>query len=437
MDASGRMLQTLGDLVRIPSVPDACNAEIVDYVAAVRAPSDARISVVPSSLSGATGVVASIGPDVPGGLILSGHLDVVTVEGQNWSSDPFQLRREGSRLFGRGTTDMKGFVACVLTTMQTASMRQQKRPLHLCLSADEETTCRSVETLIAHVQTHLPPCRGVIVGNVASIAYEPARRDLSAVPRPDGTPYGTAEAVEDSVIQEVVPDGREGFRWSSRDHLAVEDCAQHRFPWDYAHLNSLQFVDGDIVASFRGCSQVLRIDGASAEVVWRLGRSNRDWPRPPLSIVGDPEGEFRGQHSARLLPDGRLLLFDNGGHCQVDPAGGPSRREGGLFSRVVEYALDPGAGTATFVRHHGLHGAFDRYARAWGGMRALANGNWPIGWGYGGRPQETPPPRGATLTEIDPATGEELLAVRIGHDGKLLSSQACRVGFEALAGVRR
>ena len=78
MDASGRMLQTLGDLVRIPSVPDACNAEIADYVAAVRAPSDARISVVPSSLSGATGVVASIGPDVPGGLILSGHLDVVT-----------------------------------------------------------------------------------------------------------------------------------------------------------------------------------------------------------------------------------------------------------------------------------------------------------------------------------------------------------------------
>ena len=274
-------------------------------------------------------------------------------------------------------------------------------------------------------------------GNVAFIAYEPARRDLSALARPDGTPYGTAEAVEDSVIQEVAPDGREGFRWNSRDHLAPEDCAQHRFPAVYAHLNSLQFVDGDIVASFRGCSQVLRIDGASAEVVWRLGRSNRDWPRPALSIVGDPEGEFRGQHSARLLPDGRLLLFDNGGHCQVDPAGGRSRREGGLFSRVVEYALDPGAGTATFVRHHGLHGAFDRYARAWGGVRALANGNWPIGWGYGGRPQETPPPPGATLTEIDPATGEELLAVRIGHDGKLLSSQACRVGFEALAGVRR
>ena len=274
-------------------------------------------------------------------------------------------------------------------------------------------------------------------GNVAFIAYEPARRDLSAIARPDGTPYGTAEAVEDSVIQEVAPDGREVFRWNSWDHLAPEDCTQHRFPWDYAHLNSLQFVDGDIVASFRGCSQVLRIDGETGAVVWRLGRSNRDWPRPPLSIVGDPEGEFCGQHSARLLPDGRLLLFDNGGHCQVDPASGRSRRESGRFSRVVEYALDPEAGTATFLRHHGLHGAFERYARAWGGVQALANGNWLINWGRGGRPQETPPPPDVTLTEIDPATGEELLAVRIEHDGKLLSSQAYRVGFEALEGVVR
>ena len=111
MDASGRMLQTLGDLVRIPSVPDACNAEIVDYVAAVLAPSDARISVVPSSLSGATGVVASIGPDVPGGLILSGHLDVVTVEGQNWSSDPFQLRRHLAGFYTAVDIGRLGFIA--------------------------------------------------------------------------------------------------------------------------------------------------------------------------------------------------------------------------------------------------------------------------------------------------------------------------------------
>ena len=269
-------------------------------------------------------------------------------------------------------------------------------------------------------------------GNAVFIAYEPARRDLSAIVNPDGTPYGTAEAVEDSVIQEVAPDGREVFRWSSWDHLAPEDCTQHRFPWDYAHLNSLQLVDGDIVASFRGCSQVLRIDGAGGDVVWRLGRSQRDWPEPVLAVVGDPYGEFCGQHSARLLAGGRLVLFDNGGHCQVDPSTGRSRREGGRFSRVVEYALDPEAGTATFLRHHGLHGVFEHYARSWGNVQVLANGNWLIGWGRGGGAQETPRPPDATLTEIDPATGAELLVVRIVHDGRLLSSQAYRVGFDAL-----
>ena len=271
-------------------------------------------------------------------------------------------------------------------------------------------------------------------GNAAFIAYEPARRDLSAMTRDDGAPYGAAEPVEDSVIQEVAPDGTEVFRWNSWDHLAPEDCTQHRFPWDYAHLNSLQFVDGDIVASFRGCSQVLRIDGSSGDVVWRLGRSNRDWARPPLAIVGDPYGEFCGQHSARLLPEGRLLLFDNGGHCQVDPAGGRPRRQDQQFSRVVEYQINPRSGTATFVRHHGLHGAFEGYARSWGGVQGLENGNWLISWGRGGRVPETPPPD-VTLTEIDPSTGEELLTVRIEHDGKLLTSQAYRVGFRGLDGA--
>ena len=288
---------------------------------------------------------------------------------------------------------------------------------------------------LTHTDIHDFVVRGN--GNVVLIAYEPAQRDLSAIGKPDGAPYGTAEAVEDSVIQEVAPDGREVFRWNSWDHLAAEDCTQHRFPWDYAHLNSLQIVDGDIVASFRGCSQVLRIDGETGAVAWRLGRSNRDWPHPSLAILGDPHGEFCGQHSARLMPDGRLLLFDNGGHCQVDPSTGRAWREGGWFSRVVEYALDPEAGTATFLRHHGLHGAFDRHTRAWGNVQALANGNWLIGWGRGGLPEETPPPPDVTLTEIDPGTGEELLVVRIGHDGRLLSSQAYRVGFEALEGASR
>ena len=89
-----------------------------------------------------------------------------------------------------------------------------------------------------------------------------------------------------------------------------------------------------------------------------MGRSNRsdaEWEADGiqrLKIVGDPHGEFCGQHSARLIPNGHLLLFDNGNHCLEDPETGDTQRPNREFSRVVEYALDPDNGEAVFVRQH-------------------------------------------------------------------------------------
>jgi acetylornithine deacetylase len=82
------------------------------------------------------------------GVMLSGHTDVVPVEGQAWTSDPFTLRRSGGRLFGRGTADMKGFVACALEAMLKAARRPLRTPLHLALSHDEEVGCLGVRSLI-------------------------------------------------------------------------------------------------------------------------------------------------------------------------------------------------------------------------------------------------------------------------------------------------
>ena len=207
--------------------------------------------------------------------------------------------------------------------------------------------------------------------------------------------------------------------------MAIEDCTQHRFPWDYAHINTIEDADGDYVASLRGCSQVVRIDGETGEVIWRLGRSNRsdaDWiagaGTPPVPILGDPYGEFCGQHSATLIENGNLIMFDNGGHCVVDPATGESQREGGVFSRVVEYSLDRDSGTgqlvgAIFQRHHSLHSGFNRYARSQGHVEPMPNGHWLISWGRGTLDDDpnTPLPPDESITQVNPLTGEEVLSV--------------------------
>ena len=271
-------------------------------------------------------------------------------------------------------------------------------------------------------------------GNYLLLAYEPARRDLSQFTNSDGNPYSTTEDTRDSVIQEVTPDKDEAFNWNSWDHMAVEDCTQHRFPDDYAHVNSVQAFDDDIVASFRGCSKVLRIDGVSGDVIWRLGKSNRsdaEWTasgaQPPLRIVGDPYGEFCGQHSARMIGNGNLLLFDNGVACLVDPEGNRTR-PGEDFSRIVEYAIDPDHGEAVFQRHYSYHGEFNKLAPTQGHIEPLETGNWLISWGS--------MPVNEQVTEYSPLTGEEVLIIKLhvlGDSDRGLRTTAYPVSSVALA----
>ena len=93
-------------------------------------------------------VHAIIGPRQAGGVALSGHVDTVPVDGQAWSSDPFALRRAGDRLYGRGATDMKGFVASCLAAVPDFKSKRLARPLHLFISYDEEVSCEGAERLI-------------------------------------------------------------------------------------------------------------------------------------------------------------------------------------------------------------------------------------------------------------------------------------------------
>ncbi len=116
-----------------------------------------------------TNLFATIGPDIAGGIVLSGHTDVVPVDGQPWTSNPFELTAKAERLFGRGTCDMKGFLAVCLALAPEFLKARLKSPVHLALSCDEEVGCKGVRPLVAHMRDHLPKPRAVIVGEPTSM----------------------------------------------------------------------------------------------------------------------------------------------------------------------------------------------------------------------------------------------------------------------------
>ncbi len=107
---------------------------------------------------------AHVGPEEAGGVLLSGHTDVVPVDGQAWSSDPWVVTERDGRLFGRGTADMKGFDALAIWALVEAQRRGLRRPLQLALSYDEEVGCTGAPPMIAAMAGHLPRAGAVIVG---------------------------------------------------------------------------------------------------------------------------------------------------------------------------------------------------------------------------------------------------------------------------------
>lgn len=111
-----------------------------------------------------TNLFATIGPDVAGGIVLSGHTDVVPVDGQNWNSNPFELVARGDKFYGRGSCDMKGFIATALALVPQFKAAALNAPIHLALSCDEEVGCKGVRPLVAAMKGWVNKPRAVIVG---------------------------------------------------------------------------------------------------------------------------------------------------------------------------------------------------------------------------------------------------------------------------------
>ena len=174
-------LSLLRDLIGFPTVSRDPNRALIDYCADYLRSIGASVDIITAEAGRKANLFATIGPqDVPG-VMLSGHTDVVPVDGQAWSKPPFEAVVNEGRVYGRGTADMKGFVASALFCASKAADRQLTTPLHLALSHDEEIGCVGVHSLVDMLADAPVKPAMCIVGEPTSMAIATGHKGKTAI----------------------------------------------------------------------------------------------------------------------------------------------------------------------------------------------------------------------------------------------------------------
>lgn len=171
----------LTELVAFDTTSRHSNLALIDHVQAYLSGLGARCERVANADGTKANLHAVIGPDVDGGVVLSGHTDVVPVDGQAWSCDPWVLTEREGKLYGRGSCDMKGFIACALAAAPDFARARLKRPVHFALSHDEEVGCLGAPAMIARIAAHSPRPSCVIVGEPTEMQVVSGHKGLYSV----------------------------------------------------------------------------------------------------------------------------------------------------------------------------------------------------------------------------------------------------------------
>lgn len=149
----GDTLEILADLIGFATVSQDSNLEMIAYINHRLDQIGTRTYLTLSPEGNKANLFATLGPpEEDGGIVLSGHTDVVPVEGQEWSSDPFTATLRNRRIYGRGTCDMKGFIACTLAFAPYFQELGLKRPIHLAFTYDEEVGCLGAQVMLKELQ---------------------------------------------------------------------------------------------------------------------------------------------------------------------------------------------------------------------------------------------------------------------------------------------
>jgi acetylornithine deacetylase len=168
-DLARRAIPILERLVAFDTTSHLSNLALIDWVERYLAGLGIAARRIASGDGHKANLLATVGPSIPGGVVLSGHTDVVPVTGQAWTSDPFRLTERDGRLYGRGSCDMKGFLALALAAMPDLVDAGLKRPAHLAFSYDEEIGCFGAPAMIEVIGRELPRPALVVVGEPTSM----------------------------------------------------------------------------------------------------------------------------------------------------------------------------------------------------------------------------------------------------------------------------
>ncbi len=173
-------IEILARLIAFPSVVGTPNGDIVTWIKTYLDSHGADVSLLPGPEGDRANLFATIGPRDAAGYILSGHMDVVPAREPGWTSDPFLLHRQGERLQGRGTSDMKGFLAAALAAVPALAKADLRRPVHLAFSYDEEAGCRGVPHMLARLPDLCVPPLGAIIGEPSGLRAVCAHKGKAA-----------------------------------------------------------------------------------------------------------------------------------------------------------------------------------------------------------------------------------------------------------------
>lgn len=164
-----RAVDILTDLVGFDTISSNSNLALMRYIEALLASYGITSYMLLNETGRKASLFATVGPSRSEGVILSGHTDVVPVADQQWSSDPFLLTRRAGRLYGRGTADMKAFIACSLAALEFAEIAALERPVHLAYSYDEEVGCLGAPQLIERIHSTIAHPAVAIVGEPSTM----------------------------------------------------------------------------------------------------------------------------------------------------------------------------------------------------------------------------------------------------------------------------